>query len=392
MKTLNTIKFTLIISFLALLGATLPTSSVFSKNSVTTISLNTTSTSTPTLITESLRYNGPQLTKIRNRYHNPSEYDNMSASYFWSGLKIFAHSFGRLNSDFFSSEEEHDQWFTPTMPEVSSELPKVTWVGHATFLIQFRGVNILTDPIFGDISKIYYHRMFQPGISFEHLPKIDVVVISHNHRDHLEDATIRQLRDLPNPPLILVPEGLKEWFLKKGYEEDKVMELNWGQEVHGIGDHSQVNITFLPAVHISIRNPFDIRKSAWGSWLIEDNLMNSSKNFKIFFAGDTGYSSHFAEISKAVGKINVAIMPIAPNTPDEVQREGHMSAEESLEAFCTLDADYFVPMHWGTFRLGNDRFIEPINRVRDWWYSHPDRVQGKTLIELKIGGSKLFFR
>ncbi len=181
---------------------------------------------------------------------------------------------------------------------------QLTWIGHATFLIQVEGFNILTDPMFSKrsspVSFAGPERVARPGIKFEDLPEIHAVVISHNHYDHLDAPTIERLG---NKPKYFVPLGLAKWFDKK--KIDNVVELDWwqSQQFYGLNFHS------VPIQHFSGRSFSDRNETLWSGWVIENKLGN------IFFAGDTGYSPDFLEIGKRFGPIKVAMIPIGAYMP-----------------------------------------------------------------------------
>ncbi|KKP29341.1 MAG: Outer membrane protein romA [candidate division TM6 bacterium GW2011_GWF2_30_66] len=277
--------------------------------------------------------------------------------------------------------------------------PVITWIGHATFLIQIGGVNILTDPVLGDagiLYKIFYKRLFKPGISANKLPNIDFVLISHNHMDHMDAESLLSLKNHKNIHF-LVPKGNKRWFDKRGFA--KTSEYCWwDKEVFSYDSfddfgnidktlsNSQINFSFLPASHWSQRGVFDKNKTLWGSWLIE--YKNSEINgFKIFFAGDTAYDQHFKEISQEYPGINIALMPIGPCEPRKFIAHHHVDAKESLIAFSDLNAEHFVPMHWGTFPLGAENFDLPLHRLVNGWsdFYESGLLDGKSLHLPQIG-------
>jgi len=182
-----------------------------------------------------------------------------------------------------------------------SEEPCITWIGHATALVQIGGINILTDPVFGNLGA-HYQRLQQPGIKLQDLPKIHYIIISHDHRDHLEKDVLAKLvkKQKKLPPTIFVPKGVKKlicyrgWLASEsGYEDkyEKVQEFLWGDNY--IDEDLGVEFTFLPAYHCSGRGLFlDVNASLCGSWMIEHN------GFRIYFAGDSGYKDHFKKIGK----------------------------------------------------------------------------------------------
>ncbi len=270
------------------------------------------------------------------------------------------------------------KWFSPSKPAPISWDPVITWIGHATFLIQLGGYNILTDPIFGNIG-FGFNRTFPPGIDFENLPKIDFVLLSHNHRDHADLNSIKKL-EKKYSPTFLVPLGLKGWLRKNGVK--LIREFNWwdGRNLFKNIKNS-LKIYFLPAYHWSGWSFFDVNRSLWGGWLVEWN------SFKIYFAGDTAYNADlFDEIAARFSNISVALLPIAPNEPKKLVSKSHLSTEEACNVFLKLNASYFVPMHWGTFvQLSFDFFDAPIEVLKNWWQKNLSLLSEKYLIIPRFG-------
>jgi L-ascorbate metabolism protein UlaG (beta-lactamase superfamily) len=236
-------------------------------------------------------------------------------------------------------------------------------------LIQIGNLNIITDPIFGDAS-FFYPRILPPGIILEDLPKIDVVLLSHNHRDHMDAKSLLALKNRSQETTFLVPKGDKAWFDKRNFEH--CSEYTWWDytSVESPSQCGQVTFSFLPAVHWSQRGLFDKNRSLWGSWLIEWGSQT------IYFAGDTAYSQHFEIIAQECSAITTALMPIGPCDPEPHMRKNHVNAQEAVKGFIDLQAQQFVPMHWGTFQFGTDLFDTPINRLQTWWQQQEmlDRV------------------
>jgi len=226
----------------------------------------------------------------------------------------------------------------------------VTWVGHSTVLVQLDGVNFLTDPIWANRSGPFsglvgVSRYTPPGITFRDLPRIDFVLISHDHYDHLDEPTVRRLAAAFNPRFV-VPLGFKSWFADRGITN--VAELNWGQSVTVAG----LTVACTPAQHGSGRTPFDQGRRLWASWAVL-----GSKRF--YFAGDTGYYRHFKQIGDALGPFDLAALPIGSYTPRELARAVHISPEEALQAWVDLRAEKFMGIHWGTFGLAREPYDEP---------------------------------
>lgn len=262
----------------------------------------------------------------------------------------------------------------PSFPQQSIE-PKVTWLGHSTFLIQVAGKNIITDPIFGSLSFIF-RRLIPSVIQVKDLPKIDYVLISHNHFDHMDSKSLQAIKKYSPDAKYLVPMGDKEWFDRRAFQN--VSEHMWWDQI--IDEQSKdFKFSFLPANHWSQRTLFDKNKSLWGSWMIE------AQGFKIYFAGDTSWGNHFAQIGDAFKDIDIACLPIAPGEPHEWMKETHINAREAVKAFIKLKAKQFIPMHWGTFHLGFDDFYAPLKLLKQSWHEFKSELKHKDLKIMKFG-------
>ena len=259
----------------------------------------------------------------------------------------------RKRKPFFTKEHDLSAWFVNEKgyPRAGAR-PAITWLGHASFLIQIGGLNILTDPVFSDCSR-WYPRMVPVPLKLNELPPIDVILISHNHVDHMDDETLRVLAKQDS--LILVPQG--DGVRVKALGFANVQELQWGAQVQ----HQNVTLTFLPADHWSGRGIASINKSLWGSWLIQH------ADSTIYFAGDTVYSKHFAWIGQQYPSIDIVLMPIGPLHPAPFMKESHVDAPQAIQAFFDLNAKILIPMHWGTFRPPNDSFDEPLKELQHHW-------------------------
>jgi L-ascorbate metabolism protein UlaG (beta-lactamase superfamily) len=252
----------------------------------------------------------------------------------------------------------------------------VTWLGHAMFLIQVDGLNIITDPVFDGFSRTV-PRFGASVISADQLPPIDVIIISHNHKDHLDHSSIMDLKKYQ--PRIFAPLGNKKWFARRGFKF--IFDLDWWQEIDA---GNGVKLCFLPSSHWTSRGLFDINKTLWGSWLI------IGQQQKVYFAGDTAKADHFAAIKKHCGPIDVALMPIGPIEPHHFFFDAHMNSQETVTAFKELGALHFVPMHWGTFRFGVDSFLLPLDRIQHEWYTQSLTELGRVLHLVKQGESRRF--
>lgn len=225
---------------------------------------------------------------------------------------------------------------------------QLTWLGHATFLIQVAGLNLLTDPIFSDraspVSFLGPRRLVPPPLSLKELPPIHAVLISHNHYDHLDRPTVQALGP---QTAFFTPLGLKSWFRRAGLP--RVAELDWWQQT----TFGSITLTALPTQHFSIRFPGDTNKTLWCGWLL------STPVGRIFFVGDTGYSPDFAAIGRRFGPIRLALLPIGGYRPRWFMRPMHLDPPEAVQVHFDLQAQQSVGMHWGTFRLTDEDPAEP---------------------------------
>jgi L-ascorbate metabolism protein UlaG (beta-lactamase superfamily) len=291
----------------------------------------------------------------------------------------------RKNIFSFDSKNVAQNWIVKTKPIPASIKPIITWLGHSTFLIQIAGKNIITDPVFYGVSK-FYPRMvsfpFPPTV----LPKIDIILISHNHMDHMNKRSLLELKK--NNPFILVPEGDKAWFTFHKFKN--TIEHKWWEEtslpVNENIRSKQVLCSFLPAFHWSGRTLHEINTSLWGSWLIEYD------GFRIYFGGDTAFSSHFKAIGTYYNPIDIALLPIGPHNPRDRMQDSHISSTEVIQAFVDLQARHLFPMHWGTFRGGLDNFENPIEELKNSWEERLEvaNSNNKHLYILKFGEGHTF--
>lgn len=234
---------------------------------------------------------------------------------------------------------------------------RITFVNHATLLVQVDGLNILTDPIWSErcspVSWAGPKRHRPPGIRFEDLPPIDVILISHNHYDHLDLPTLRRLAAV-HEPVISVGLGNGALLEREGIDAE-VRELDWWESVAA---SEEVRLHFVPAQHFSARGMCDRNASLWGGWMIR------GLSGRIYFAGDTGWGPHFEMIRDRLGAPDVALLPIGAFRPIWFMSPVHISPEESIEAHRTLGAGTSIPIHYGTFHLGDDGETEAIDKLR----------------------------
>jgi L-ascorbate metabolism protein UlaG (beta-lactamase superfamily) len=227
---------------------------------------------------------------------------------------------------------------------------RVTFVNHATLLIQMDDLNILTDPIWSErtspVSFAGPRRHRPPGIRFDDLPTIDLIVVSHNHYDHLDLPTLLRLQQRDRPRIV-TPLG--NGALMRRHGVDGAIELDWWQ--------SDGNVTVVPARHFCARAISDRDRNLWGGFVI------SGPSGHAYFAGDTGWGAHFAEIG-ARFDIRVALLPIGAYLPRWFMQPVHIDPAQAVDAHAALGARTSVPMHYGTFNLGDDGFDEPLRDLQ----------------------------
>lgn len=230
--------------------------------------------------------------------------------------------------------------------------PQITWIGHATALVQYRGINYLTDPHLtkraSPLKRIGNKRLTKPALTFKEIPPINFIVISHNHYDHLDRRTVEMFK---NRVTWFVPLGLKCWFMERGIIENKIIELDWWDTYQY---EDSISITFTPTNHWSKRKLTDANKSLWGSWFVKID------NFSSWFAGDTGYDKKmFTEIGNKLGPIDLSIIPIGAYAPRYYMAPQHVDPVHAIEIHKDVRSKLSVPIHWGTFQLTHEPFLEP---------------------------------
>ncbi len=232
-----------------------------------------------------------------------------------------------------------------------------TVINHATVLLQVDGVNILTDPIWSErtspVSFLGPKRVHSPTIRFEDLPPIDLVLISHNHYDHLDLPTLKRLSDRYLPKIIV---GLNNGELLKREGIKNFVEMDWYQKL----EYKDLNITFMPAQHWSARGLFDKFETLWGGYVIE------SRKGQVYFAGDTGYGKFFKEFKKRFPKIILSFLPIGSYEPRWFMRSSHLNPDEAVQVHVDIESKHSVGIHFGTFQLtdeGRDRPVKDLKKV-----------------------------
>jgi len=237
----------------------------------------------------------------------------------------------------------------------------VTFIGHATFLIQTAAGNFLTDPMYSDragpFGLLGPRRVRQPAVRFDDLPPISTVLLSHNHYDHCDRATLARLAKRFDP-LVITPIG--NGALVKSTGLRKVEELDWWQDAKT----STLPLTLTPAHHFSARTPFDRNRALWGGFTM------AVAHRRIYFAGDSAYAPFFREVHRRLGPIDLALLPIGAYEPRWFMRAVHMNPTEALQAHLDLEASESIAMHFGTFQLTTEGIDEPVRALEQARLAH----------------------
>ena len=228
------------------------------------------------------------------------------------------------------------------------------WLGHSAFLLKIKSKIIMLDPMLGQYAapvplpmlKRYSSEL---AVSLEKIDSIDLVIFSHDHYDHLDYSTIKKIRD--KVKMFYVPLGLGNHLKSWGVSEKAITELNWNQAI--IDD--DIKLVCLPSKHFSGRGPFDRNSTLWSSWAILSDLG------KIYFSGDTGYGHHFKHIGKEYGPFDLALLDCGQY--NDAWKYSHMIPEEGVRASLDLNANQFMPIHWGAFTLSTHDWADPVKRA-----------------------------
>ncbi|XP_002741608.1 N-acyl-phosphatidylethanolamine-hydrolyzing phospholipase D-like [Saccoglossus kowalevskii] len=265
------------------------------------------------------------------------------------------------------SKRELDQTLPILIPdadEIKRPPPsgiRVTWIGHATVLVQFDGISILTDPIFskrcGPTQFMGLKRFRDPPCTIDELPQIDAVVISHSHYDHLDLNSVKKLNSRFGQSLRwFVPLGLLQWMQNVGCHN--VVELDWWQE-SCLPEHSEMTFVFTPTQHSCQRGITDVDTILWGSWTV------IGPRYKFFFGGDTAYCEAFKQIGKRYGPFDLAALPIGSYAPQWFMKWTHVNPTEAVQIHQDIKARKSIAIHWGTFTMADEQYMEPQQLLRE---------------------------
>lgn len=269
----------------------------------------------------------------------------------------------------------------PSLPvNLSSGEVALTFIGHSTFLVQVPGLNLLTDPIFsshaGPYGRFGIKRARPPALRIEELPRIDVVLLSHNHYDHLDLPSLRTLTRRHRLQIITTL-GNKAWLQTRGFAD--VVELDWWQTCRPL---PQLEVTCSPAQHFAARTPWDRNHTLWGGFAVR------MPGVSLYFAGDSGWPAAFAEIGAKLGPFDLSLIPIGAYDPRWVMAPIHMNPDEAVQAHLAVRSRRSVSMHFGTFPLTDEGIDAPLLALAEARTRHG--VASAEFDTLEFGETRLF--
>lgn len=286
-----------------------------------------------------MRFNNPYITNIRRRLFH-----------------YILWKVGYYDDLVMDIEAPKDFMYPIDNKEVKNDLPKAMWINHSTFLISINGLNILTDPVWSErcspLTFIGPKRRHRPSKELEALPAIDIVLISHNHYDHLNKKTVKRLHKRFSNILWLVPLGLKKWFNRLGIEN--VIERGWWEEEVFDLKENKIKATAVPTQHFSGRHLFDANKTLWVGWVVEIN------NKRLYFVGDTGYNPYdFKQIGESFSSMDLSLIPIGTYVPRKFMSPVHVEPKNAVRIHKEVNSKLSIGMHWKTFNLSDEPFHQP---------------------------------
>lgn len=320
----------------------------------------------------------PQERKISDHFDGVKFFNPTLAGKFYPGFMDVLRMISEPNGTW--PVEVKNQGIPRCNKDLKPDNIAITFVNHATFLLQTPGVNILTDPIWSEraspLSWVGPKRVRLPAVKFEDLPKIDLIIISHNHYDHLDKETLRQLNARFSPKFI-VPIGDRALLESIGIKD--VTELDWWESFQ-INPSTQ--ITFTPTQHSSARGLFDRDHSLWGSYFIRYGERS------VYFGGDAAYSVHYSEIKKLLGSPEIALLPIGAYAPRWFMQPLHMNPADAVLAHKDLGAKLSIGMHYGTFPMAKESFEQPQSDLKEALVK--ENIPEKSFVTLEEGETKIY--
>jgi len=295
------------------------------------------------------KYKGPKTVHFDGKkFHNPSGRPVNGFKEVFKYFKTGTAMRGKWVKNYETSVRSED-----LLVQNPKDQAVITFVNHSTFLIQMGGKNILTDPVWSEKCSPFQFagpgRMRPPGVNYEALPNIDLVLLTHNHYDHLDKNTVKRLVKDHNPTFIC-PLGVDLLLHRWGISKTKTIALDWDKSVEL--DH--LKFTATSANHFSSRGLFDRDATLWCGYLIQ------KENFKCYFVGDTGYGDNFKEIGQTYGTMDVSLIPIGAYKPEWFMGPIHVTPVEAIQIHKDVASKKSIAMHFGTFPLASDDQAEPV--------------------------------
>ncbi|TGK35784.1 MBL fold metallo-hydrolase [Leptospira andrefontaineae] len=282
------------------------------------------------------------------RFYNPTQVEENGI---WRILKLLA----TIDLEEWPKKVQNEQT-NPIKTPLYKDQIAITFINHATVLIQTREINILTDPVWSErISPVSWagtKRVREPGIQMADLPRIDLVVISHNHYDHLDLETLKNLNRKFSPKF-LVPLGDKGLLQSEGISNTE--EMDWWETIK---IEKKAEVTFAPTQHLSARGIFDWNRSLWGSYMIKIG------NRRVYFGGDAAYSSHYKAIKRRLGEPDISLLPIGAYEPRWFMRLVHMNPSDAIQAHKDLSSKLSIGIHFGTFQQTEETINAPVEELK----------------------------
>jgi len=321
---------------------------------------------------------GPRYTGSKSDHFNGTRFINIDGAEAKGPFAVFKWLVTRQRSPW--KENRNIPYGPKPVPRIYEGV-KITFINHSTFLIQLNGLNVLTDPVWSERASPFSFagpkRMRPPGIDFNDLPPIDVILLSHNHYDHLDLATLRMLIKI-HAPRIFTPLGVKDFLSKKKIDVTK--DMDWWDEFE---IQERLKIICTPAQHFSGRGTMDRDGTLWCGYLI------ASPEGNIYFAGDTGYNDRvFKDVGNRFAPIRISLIPIGAYKPVWFMSPIHCSPEQAVQIHLDLQSQTSIAAHFGTFPLADDAQGEPL---RDLTAACMNKnIAPGDFIALNEGDGKLF--
>jgi N-acyl-phosphatidylethanolamine-hydrolysing phospholipase D len=300
-------------------------------------------------------------------HHRPDGFNNLHLDNWRADAPSFwKWQWERLRADLAADEPQRIERVAPDLRRLHANRGDitVTWIGHSTVLWQVHGLNILTDPHFGSrASPVPFagpRRLVPPPTSLASLPRIDVVLLSHNHYDHLDLGTVLALNAQPGgPPLFVVPLGIDLWLQQRGIT--RVQRMDWWDRLALPAPGGELAVHFVPVQHWSSRTPWDRNATLWGGFVVEATA--DTQPYRLFFAGDTGYSPDFRTLADRFGGFDFALIPVGCYEPRWFHRDMHADEDDAVRIHLDVKSRLSMGIHWGTFRLCDEPIHAPLERL-----------------------------